>query len=467
MNSIRTRSLGSIVLLASLLWLNNVGPLCAEGAIGQGNQPQTPSGADESEGPTRPVSVNPTATDSEIAERLTRILISTRWFNQPKVGVSDGVVTLDGTTSTQEHRRWAGELASNTEGTVAVVNRIEVKTDVSSTFETAGRELSSLAREAAQTWPLVLIALVIIAVAWLIARLIGAVASRFFATRIRSPLLLAVVSKMFAVPVFLLGVYFVLQVAGLTRLAITVLGGTGLAGIVIGFAFRDIAENFLSSLLLSVRNPFRRGDLVEVAGYKGVVQNLNTRSTVLLTLDGNHVQIPNATVYKSTITNFSTNASRRAEFAVGIGYDSSADKAQSLIRDVLERHPAVLRDPEPLVLVNELGAATVNLKARYWFDSGTYAPDKINSALMRISKTVLLENGIELPDPAREVVFPRGVPIQQIEKAQRGHRKKATFSPMAEDAKDVTASEGDLSNECPEVEVGAVVPEAAENLLKS
>ena len=118
-------------------------------------------------------------------------------------------------------------------------------------------------------------------------------------------------------------------------------------------------------------------------------------------------------------------------------------------------------------MVNELGAATVNLKARYWFDSGTYAPDKINSALMRISKTVLLENGIELPDPAREVVFPRGVPIQQIEKAQRGCRKKATFSPMAEDAKDVTASEGDLSNECPELEAGAVVPEAVENLLKS
>ena len=108
-----------------------------------------------------------------------------------------------------------------------------------------------------------------------------------------------------------------LRVAGLTQLALTVLGGTGLIGIIIGFAFRDIAENFLASLLLSMRNPFNGGDLIEVAGYTGIVQNLNTRSTVLLTLDGNHVQIPNATVYKSTIKNYSSIPSRRAEFLVG------------------------------------------------------------------------------------------------------------------------------------------------------
>jgi len=79
---------------------------------------------------------------------------------------------------------------------------------------------------------------------------------------------------------------------GLTRLAPTELGGAGLVGIIIGFAFRDIAENFFASLLLSVRNLLRGGDLIKVAGQTGIVQNLNTLNTVLLTLDGNHVQIP-------------------------------------------------------------------------------------------------------------------------------------------------------------------------------
>lgn len=191
------------------------------------------------------------------------------------------------------------------------------------------------------------LAALIILATWLIARLVALVARLVFARRIESALLLSLVARAFAIPVFLLGVYFVLQFSGLTRLAIAVLGGTGLIGIIIGFSLRDIAENFLASILLSVRNPLHIGDLIDVGGHTGVVQNLNVRSTVLLTLDGNQVQIPNSTVYKGIIQNYSSIPSRRAEFTVGIGYDSSAAKAQILISEVLREHPAVLDMPEP------------------------------------------------------------------------------------------------------------------------
>jgi small-conductance mechanosensitive channel len=396
--------------------------------------------------------------------------VSTGWFQNPEVVARDGVVTLDGSADTQEHLRWAGDLAAKTEGVVAVINRIDSETDVRSTFGFAREELARLARQAEQGWPLIVLALLIIALAWLVSKAVGALARRFFESRVESPLLLAVVVRLFAIPVFLLGVYFVLQVAGLTRLALTVLGGTGLAGIIIGFAFRDIAENFLASLLLSMRNPFKRGDLIEVAGHKGIVQNLNTRSTVLLTLDGTHVQIPNATVYKSTITNFSSNDSRRAQFDIGVGYESPTAKAQTVIMEVLRNHPAVLPQPEPLVLVNELGPAAVNLRVSYWFDSATYAPNKINSALLRISKNVLLQAGIELPDPAREVVFPRGVPITQVTQRDQPDKrnqpkKKVKPHSSAAEAQEVTVSEGNLASECPELEEIDEIPEATENLL--
>jgi small-conductance mechanosensitive channel len=279
-----------------------------------------------------------------------------------------------------------------------------------------------------------------------------------------------VVVRAISIPVLLLGIYFVLQVAGLTRLAVTVLGGTGLVGIIVGFAFRDIAENFLASLLLSVRNPFSTGDLIEVAGETGIVQNLNTRSTVLLTLDGNHVQIPNATVFKSTIKNYSSTPTRRAQFLVGIGYDSSVAQAQMLISGILKEHPAVLDQPEPLVLVDELGAATVNLRVSYWFDSRTYSPAKANSALLRLTKNVLLEAGIELPDPAREVVFPKGVPLIQISEDQLQQPAPMPHPPGAKpnEKLDATAGEGDLTNETEEMRghsQGEVL-EASENLLK-
>ena len=398
---------------------------CAAPALAQEAAPAVPPQA---------VKVVPEASDAKIEERLQRILKSTGWFEATRVSVKDGVVFLDGTTGTQEHRAWAGTLAKNTQGTVAVVNRIEANADVGSTLARAGEEFASFYRKVVRAWPLVALA--------------------------------------FAIPVFLLGVYFVLQFSGLTRLAITVLGGTGLIGIIIGFGMRDIAENFLASILLSVRNPFHSGDLIGVGGHTGVVQNPNVRSTVLLTLDGNQVQIPNSTVYKGIIKTFSSIPSRRADFTVGIGYDSSAAKAQVLIAEVLQEHPAVLEKPEPLVLVEGLGAATVNLRVYYWFDSATYSPYKINSVLLRQTKTALLEGGIEMPDAAREVIFPKGVPVMQMMSSAEASPKAESGAGAAaapDETSDTTPGEGHLANETIEMQARQSegdLPEAQENLLK-
>lgn len=438
-------------------------------APAQQSAPATPPAAsEEAPSPPQPVTVVPAAGDAQMEDRLRRILQSTGWFADPAVAVRDGIVFLEGTADSQEHRRWAGTLAEKLEGTVAVVNRMQVESDVGSTFGRARDEFAGLFSQALSAWPLMLLALLIVLATWLGAKLVTAMARRLLAHRIASPLLLSIVARTIAIPIVVLGVYFVLQVAGLTRLALTVLGGTGLAGIIIGFGFRDIAENFLASLLLSIRNPFRRGDLIHVAGHTGIVQNLNTRSTVLLTLEGNHVQIPNAAVFKDTITNYSSNASRRAVFTVGIAYDSPVAKAQRLITEILNRHPAVLDAPEPLVLVDNLGAATVNLQVTYWFDSATYSPAKINSALLRQSKNALLTNGIELPDPAREVVFPKGVPIVQGKAPAQPAAAQPAAGASEEDATDMTTGEGGLSNETVEVRERAegAVPESGEELLK-
>lgn len=440
-------------------------PVKADVAVSQ------PSASNSDNNVAKPVLVEPEADDNAIADRIQRILVSTDWFQLPRVSARDGVVFLDGRTTTQERRRWAEALAENTQGTVAVVNRISVENDIGSTFVQAGNEFERLYRQGAEAWPWAVFAVAIILLTWLLARVTAIVVRYFLAERIGSSLLLTMVVHAFSIPIFLLGIYFVLQVAGLTRLALTVLGGTGLIGIVVGFAFRDIAENFLASMLLSIRNPFRTGELIEVDGNVGVVMNLNVRSTVLRTLDGNYVQIPNAMVYKSTIKNYSSAENRRANFTVGIGYDSSTAKAQTLIANVLRQHPAVLETPEPLVLVEELGAATVNLRIYYWFTSAVYSPDKINSALLRLSKDALLGGGIELPDPAREVVFPRGVPVFRAEKAGRPNAAsiEASESARAEEASpSATIGEGELRKEAVEagLQPDSMSPEAGTNLLK-
>ena len=114
---------------------------------------------------------------------------------------------------------------------------------------------------------------------------------------------------------------------------------------VLGIALRDVTENFLASLFLRLQQPFRGSDLVEVANVAGFVWQLTSRTTAMLTLDDNQVQIPNATVFKSTIRNFSSNLNRREEFVVGIGCDDSVSFAQDVALKVLA---------EPLVLVDNL-----------------------------------------------------------------------------------------------------------------
>jgi small-conductance mechanosensitive channel len=382
----------------------------AQDDAGQG---ETSAPEDEQSAPDQ-VNVAPTAQDEQIANRLERILIATEWFVNPTVTVRDGVVFLDGQARTQDHREWAGNLARNTQDVVAVVNRFGILPQPLWDFSPAFQELRSLWRGTIRALPLLVFGIVVIYLAWGLSRLIARGTRTFFQARLGSALLAAIAARTVAIPVFLLGVYLVLQVAGLTRLALTVLGGTGIVGIVVGFAFRDIAENFLASILLSIRQPFRRDDLIEVASYTGIVQQLNTRSTVLMTLEGNHVQIPNSIIFKNTITNFTANPNRRSDFVVGIGYESNILEVQQIIIRVLDEHPTVLKTPEPLVLVDQLAAATVNLRIYFWYDASQYAPIKIKSSLLRLIKRALQSAGISMPDEAREVIFPQGIPVLQM-----------------------------------------------------
>ena len=240
-------------------------------------------------------------------------------------------------------------------------------------------------------------------------------ARSFLLRRIDASLLRSVIASGVGVLVFMFGTYIVLRVSGLTQLALTVVGGTGLIGLAVGLAFRDITENFLASIVLSMQRPFETGDLLEVVGVTGYVQQLNVRSTILMTLDGNLVQIPNATIYKSNLRNFTTNSNRREDFIVGIGYGDSINDAQEIARKVLVDHPAVLNDPEPLVLADSLGQATINLRVYFWLNGREHSWLKVRSSVIRLVKLAFQEHGISMPDEAREIVFPQGVPVTMLE----------------------------------------------------
>jgi small-conductance mechanosensitive channel len=377
-------------------------------------QPPVSANEEISQAPAK-VDVKPVARDEEIRKRLQRVLDATDWFTDPQVRVEEGVVFLNGRVESAELKKWAGDLASNTQDVVAVANRMEVPDAPVWDFRPAWGALLVLWRDVIRALPLFAFGLLILALSMGAGMLATRGARAFLRRRIRANLLRNVIARAGGVLVFLFGLYVVLKVSGLTQLAFTVVGGTGLIGLAVGIAFRDITENFLASIFLSMQRPFEMGDLVEVVGVTGYVQQLNVRTTVVMTLEGNLVQIPNAAVYKSNLRNFTTNANRREDFVVGIGYDDSISDAQEIVRKVLADHPAVLNDPEPSVLADSLGQSTINLRIYFWLNGREHSWLKVRSSVIRLVKRAFQQHGISMPDEAREIIFPHGIPVTMLD----------------------------------------------------
>lgn len=420
------------------------------------------------------VDVKPVARDEEIRTRLQSVLDATGWFTSPHVRVEDGVVFLNGQSETDELKMWAGDLARNTQDVVAVANRMDVSEPSVWDFRPAWNGLLTLWRDIIRSLPFFLFGMLILALSALAGVLATRGARAFLRRRVRAKLLRNVMARGMGVLVFLFGVYIILRVSGLTQLALTVVGGTGLMGLAVSIAFRDITENFLASIFLSMQRPFETGDLVEIAGVTGYVQQLNVRTTILMTLEGNLVQIPNASVYKSNLRNFTSNANRREDFVVGIGYEDSIIEAQEVARKVLVDHPAVLNDPEPSVLADSLGRATVNLRVYFWLNGREHSWLKVRSSVIRLVKLAFQKHGISMPDEAREVVFPDGIPVTILddkpgETHDVGQVKRLASQPREELDTASTKAEGGLASEAGVIKQQArrVQPlNEEENLLK-
>ena len=420
------------------------------------------------------VEVEPEARDEEIRARLQGILEATGWFVSPQVRVDEGVVFLEGEAENEEFKAWAGDLARRTRDVTAVVNQMEVVEPSVWDFEPVLDGLEAQGRSALRAVPLLVFGLFVLLLSWLVARILANAARESLRRRQWSPLLITVGARGVGLAIFLIGLYIVFQVAGLTSVAFTVLGTTGLLGLILGIAFQDITENFLASIFLSVQTPFESGDLVDIGGIMGFVQRLTTRATILMTQDGNHVQIPNSTVYQSNIHNYTSNPNRREDFIVGIGYGDSVANAQEIALQVLEDHPAVLDDPEPWVLVESLGAAAVNLRIYFWLDGSQYSWQKVKSSVIRLVKRAYQAADIEMPGEVRELILPDRVPVElyQPEGAPaEGLTVRELAAARAAEEPDTVSTEAEagLHSEAGEIEEQARrsrVPEEGEDLLK-
>lgn len=214
-----------------------------------------------------------------------------------------------------------------------------------------------------------------------------------------------------------------------TASLIAVIGALGLA---VGLALQGTLANFAAGVMLLIFRPFRVGQFVDIAGTSGTVKDLQLFVTELATPDNVQIIVPNGKVWGSIIKNFSFHPTRRVDFTVGIGYDDNIDTAIKTISAVIAADERAHNEPEPMIVVGELGDSAVNLIVRVWCDAGNYWPMKFD--MTKAFKEQLDKAGVSIPYPQTDVH------VHQIEpkKSAAAPRKKsagtaAAKKPAAED----------------------------------
>jgi len=183
-----------------------------------------------------------------------------------------------------------------------------------------------------------------------------------------------------------------------TASLIAVLGAAGLA---IGLAMQGTLSNIAAGVMLLIFRPFKIGDYVEVSGQSGTVDTINLFVTELTTPDNKQIIVPNSNIWGQSVVNYSYHPTRRLDLAVGIGYGDDIDLATRVVREILDADERTLKDPEPVIVVGDLGASSVDLTIRVWVKADDYWPLKFD--LTKRFKQTFDAKGIGIPFPQMDV----------------------------------------------------------------
>lgn len=180
----------------------------------------------------------------------------------------------------------------------------------------------------------------------------------------------------------------------------------GISGVAIGFAFRDILQNFLAGILILLTEPFQIDDQIVFKDFEGTVEHIETRATTIRTYDGRRIVIPNAELFTNSVLVNTAFENRRLEYNIGIGYGDDIEAAKDLILEAVHDTDGVLPHPAPDVIVVDLADSTVNLRARWWVEPPRRADvlDLQDQVLINI-KNKLTANGVDMPFPTQQILF--------------------------------------------------------------
>lgn len=249
--------------------------------------------------------------------------------------------------------------------------------------------------------------LLIIVLGVLIGTWIGNFTRARISSRTNDPLMSKFLGKSIRILLIVISIMVGLRAAGFGGIATGILTAAGASAVVLGFAFKDIGENFIAGIILSFNRPFDVNDTVEIGSNFGKVKTLEFRYTKLKTFDGKDVYIPNSDVLTEPVTNYTEDGFFRWSFIVGIAYENDIEGAKKIIMDVIRNQPEVIEDKEHenFVIEDELATSTVNLKVFFWVDTTDFRRFALLSKglVIKAVKEELEKGGYYLPADIQEI----------------------------------------------------------------
>ncbi|MBE9031368.1 mechanosensitive ion channel family protein [filamentous cyanobacterium LEGE 11480] len=254
--------------------------------------------------------------------------------------------------------------------------------------------------------PNLILGIIVFVIFWIIARIFRTIVRKIAQTRKKSRNVGLVFGRLAQGGIIILGILVAATIVFPSFQPADLLNTLGIGGVAIGFAFRDVLQNFLAGILILLTEPFQIDDQIVFKGFEGTVERIQTRATIIRTYDGRRVVIPNAELFTNSVTVNTAHEQRRLQYDFGIGYGDDIAKTKRLILEVLNGNEDIVNHPAPEVLVVELADCTINLRARWWINPPNRAEalDSRDRVLEEVCNT-LVGHGIDLPFPTQQILF--------------------------------------------------------------
>ncbi len=255
--------------------------------------------------------------------------------------------------------------------------------------------------------PGIAMGILIIVLGVLIASWIGQFARKRISHKTQDPLMSRFLGQAIKYTLIIISIMMALKASGLGGIATGILTAAGASALVLGFAFKDIGENFIAGIILAFGRPFRVNDTVMIGENFGKIKTLEFRYTKLKTFDGKDVYIPNSDVLTKPVTNYTEDGFFRWDFIVGIAYEDAVEGAKQTILEALKKEPNVISDAEHenFVVVDQLAPSTVNLKVYFWVDTTDFRRMALitKGEVIKNVKEALEQGGYSMPADIQEI----------------------------------------------------------------